>query len=289
MAFEIGDGESVVHMEQEILLELRDVCFSYDEGKETLKKINLQIKKGARIALAGPNGAGKSTLFLQMNGVLTPDAGSIFCKGEQIHRKNKNLLRQTVGIVFQEADDQIIASTVQGEVSFGPMNLRLPIEEVEARTAQAMDYMNLTAMKNRPPHYLSGGEKKRVSIADVLAMKSEVILMDEPMAALDGVNQTMLEQVLDELWQEGKTFLVSTHDMDFAYRFADWMVIFYEGEILCQGAPEQIFLDEKLLSQANLKKPAMLAVTQLLQEKKLLPEGVFPRTPEQLKEVLERM
>lgn len=277
-----------MHMEQEILLELRDVDFSYDEGKETLKKINLQIKRGARIALVGPNGAGKSTLFLQMNGVLSPDAGSIFCKGEQIHRKNKNLLRQTVGIVFQEADDQIIASTVQGEVSFGPMNLRLPIEEVKARTAQAMDYMNLTEMKNRPPHYLSGGEKKRVSIADVLAMKSEIILMDEPMAALDGVNQVMLEQVLSKLWQEGKTFLVSTHDMDFAYRFADWIIIFYEGKILCQGVPEQIFVDEKLLAQANLKKPAMLAVTQLLQEKNLLPGGVFPRTPEELSEVLER-
>ncbi|MDD6038345.1 MAG: ABC transporter ATP-binding protein [bacterium] len=266
-------------IDTECLLSLNNITYTYDDGTVALADVSLDIYAGQRIAVVGPNGAGKSTLFLTMNGVLTPDCGVITCKGTTIEKKNRKLLRQTVGIVFQEADDQMIASTVLGEVSFGPMNLKLPIAEVRARTDEALAYMNLTGFKDRPPHYLSGGEKKRVSIADVLAMKSDIILMDEPTAALDGKNQSMLEDVLERLWQERKTIMISTHDVDFAYRWADWMIVLCDGHILAVGDPVTVFLNDELLQKASLKKPIMLEMTEYLKEKGLLESGVFPRTP----------
>lgn len=269
-------------VETECLLSLNNLTYTYDDGTTALADISFDIHAGGRIAVVGPNGAGKSTLFLLMNGVLTADSGSIVCKGQRIEKKNRNLLRQTVGIVFQDADDQIIASTVLGEVSFGPMNLKLPIDEVRLRTEEALAYMNLTEFKERPPHYLSGGEKKRVSIADVLAMKSEVILMDEPTTALDGKNQIMLEEVLEKLWQEGKTILISTHDIDFAYRWADRVIVLCDGRIQANGDPIAIFSSDEVLDKANLKKPMMLEMTRYLKEKGILEIGSFPRTPGEL-------
>lgn len=269
-------------VDTECLLSLNNLTYTYDDGTTALTDISFDIYAGQRIAVVGPNGAGKSTLFLTMNGVLTPDSGVITCKGTTIEKKNRKLLRQTVGIVFQEADDQMIASTVLGEVSFGPMNLKLPIAEVRARTDEALAYMNLTDFKERPPHYLSGGEKKRVSIADVLAMKSDIILMDEPTAALDGKNQSMLEEVLERLWQEGKTILISTHDVDFAYRWADRVVVLSDGHIQAAGDPVTVFLNDELLQEASLKQPIMLEMTEYLKEKGLLEMGTFPRTPGEL-------
>ena len=202
---------------KEIILQIKELCYSYMGEKNTLNNINLNIHRGEKIAVLGSNGAGKSTFFLNINGVLTPKSGKIIYKGKAITKKNLNELRKNIGIVFQDADNQIIASTVLAEVSFGPMNLKLPKDEVIKRVNEALDYMNISEFKERPPHYLSGGEKKRVSIADIIAMKSEVIIFDEPTAALDPLNAEMLEEVLKKLSLENKTLLISTHDVDFIY------------------------------------------------------------------------
>ena len=164
-------------MEQPVL-QVRDLRFSYDGKGQALGGVSLDIRAGERIAVLGPNGAGKSTFFLCLNGVLTPGSGEILLDGKPVGKKERKRLCERVGIVFQNADDQIIASTVAAEVSFGPMNLRLPKEEVVRRVDHALDYMDLQAFRARPPHELSGGEKKRVTIADILAMESEVILFD---------------------------------------------------------------------------------------------------------------
>ena len=204
-----------------------------------------------------------------------------FCSAEEL-----NELRKNVGFVFQDADSQIIASDVQGEVSFGPMNLRLPREEVRKRVEEALEYMNITEYRNRPPHYLSGGEKKRVSIADIIAMKSEVVLFDEPTAALDPLSADMLEEVLAKLSAEGKTLLISTHDVDFSYRWAERIVVFCQGNIIADGTPLEIFQEEKVLEQAHLKKPAMFTVYETLAERGLIETGSYPRLPEELKDML---
>ena len=191
--------------EKDAVLEVRDLHFSYNDEKHALNGVDVKIYEGEKIAVLGSNGAGKSTFFLSINGVLKPHAGEVIYRGEKITKKRLNHLRKNVGIVFQDADNQIIASTVMSEVAFGPMNLKLSREEVLRRVDKALDYMNITEFRDRPPHYLSGGEKKRVSIADIIAMESEVIIFDEPTAALDPLNAQMLEEVLRKMGEEGRS------------------------------------------------------------------------------------
>lgn len=252
---------------KEILLEINNLTFAYDRKRKALEDINVMIYKQEKIAVLGANGAGKTTFFLNLNGVREPTAGDIRYCGEIIDKKNRNTLRRKVGIVFQDPDNQIIASTVKAEVAFGPMNMKLSREEVEQRTLSAIGEMDLEAHMMRPPHYLSGGEKKRVSIADILAMDSEVMVFDEPTASLDPVNAGMLETVLNKLEQKGKTILLSTHDVDFAYRFARRLLVFADGRLIGDGAPEVIFRDEALLERANLKKPVFMELYDLLLER----------------------
>lgn len=260
------------------ILQVKDLHFAYDDSKLVLDGINVSLHQGERIAVIGSNGAGKSTFFLNLNGVLSPTQGEILYHGTKITRKNLRSLRQKIGIVFQDADNQIIASSVMAEVSFGPMNLKLPRTEVLERVNTAMDYMNITSLKDRPPHYLSGGEKKRVSIADIIAMKSEIIIFDEPTASLDPLNADMLEEVLEKLTAEGKTLLISTHDVDFAYRFADRVLVFHDGQILADGTPLDVFQMDSIIKKANLKKPILLDMYEMLVRSGLLPDtGSYPR------------
>ena len=274
---------------KEIILQIKELCYSYTGEKNTLNNINLNIHRGEKIAVLGSNGAGKSTFFLNINGVLTPKSGEIIYDGKAITKKNLNELRKNIGIVFQDADNQIIASTVLAEVSFGPMNLKLPKDEVIKRVNEALDYMNIFEFKERPPHYLSGGEKKRVSIADIIAMKSEVIIFDEPTAALDPLNAEMLEEVLKKLSLENKTLLISTHDVDFAYRWADRVVVFSKGGIIGDGTPLEIFKNEKILKNSNLKRPIMLDVYETLIEKRILTnDNLYPKNINEFKKIFNK-
>ncbi len=257
---------------EEKVLEVKHMNFSYGKGHKSLKDVSVIINKHDKIAVLGANGAGKSTFFLNLNGVREPESGEIYFHGEKINHKNRNMLRKNVGIVFQEADNQIIASTVKAEVAFGPMNLKYNRTEVERRTMHAIGQMNLLELADRPPHYLSGGEKKRVSIADILAMETEVVIFDEPTASLDPLNAEMLEDILRKIEKEGKTILVSTHDLDFAYRFADRILVFNGGRLVGDGNPEVIFHDEKLLQEANLKKPVYMEIYDMLQSKGIVKE-----------------
>nr|WP_295948342.1 ABC transporter ATP-binding protein [uncultured Agathobaculum sp.] len=275
-------------MEQPVL-QVRDLRFSYDGKGQALGGVSLDIRAGERIAVLGPNGAGKSTFFLCLNGVLTPGSGEILLDGKPVGKKERKRLCERVGIVFQNADDQIIASTVAAEVSFGPMNLRLPKEEVVRRVDHALDYMDLQAFRARPPHELSGGEKKRVTIADILAMESEVILFDEPAASLDPMGEERLEAVLGRLSDEGRTLVISTHDMDFAFRWATRAVVFAGGQVIADGVPDAVFRDAETLLRAHLKPPALLEVFDLLRARGLVPaDAVCPRTAAGLEALLDR-
>lgn len=264
---------------QNPVLKVQKLNYSYSNEKKALSDINIDIFKGEKIAVLGSNGAGKSTLFLTLNGVLTPDSGKIFYNGIEINHKNINDLRRNVGIVFQDADNQIIASTVLAEVSFGPINLKLSKEEVKNRVEEALHFMNLSEFKNRPPHYLSGGEKKRVSIADIIAMKPEVVIFDEPTASLDSNNSAILEKILFSMSNEYKTILVSTHDVDFAYRWAERVIVFHDGCVLADSTPIGIFNNKYLLEKANLKRPMLLDIYNILLNKKLISKlNDYPRT-----------
>lgn len=270
------------------ILQVKNVHFRYNDEKETLKGISLDIYEGEKIAVLGSNGAGKSTFFLNINGVLKSTEGEIVYRGKTITKKDLNELRKNVGIVFQDADNQIIASTVEAEVSFGPMNLKLPREEVLARVDKALAYMNISDYRKRPPHYLSGGEKKRVSIADIIAMESEIIIFDEPTAALDPLNAAMLEEVLGKMNEEGRTMLISTHDVDFAYRWADRAVVFSNGQIIADDTPLNIFKQEDILEQASLKHPTMFDVYRIMEENNMAPvEGAYPKNVKEFQQMIQ--
>ncbi len=272
--------------QKERLLEIKKISFFYEQGKPALKDVSLSIDKGEKIAVLGANGAGKSTFFLTINGVRVPQEGKIFYRGEEIGKKNKKILAEHIGIVFQEADNQIIGSTVKSEVAFGPINQGLSIKKVEEQTIGAMREMGIEEWGDRPPHYLSGGEKKRVTIADILAMMPEIIVFDEPTASLDPVNVDMFEQVAMRLSKEGKTVLVSTHNVDFAYRFAERILVFAEGQLLADGNSNDIFSNQELLQKNHLKKPIILEIYELLKRKGKLASGIMPKTLVELEALL---
>ncbi|MGH4120254.1 energy-coupling factor ABC transporter ATP-binding protein [Clostridium sp.] len=271
------------------ILKIEDLYYVYGNGKSALDGISVDIHEGEKIAVIGSNGSGKSTFFLNINGVFTPKQGRIIYRGTLVSKKNLKGLRKNIGIVFQDADNQIIASTVRAEVGFGPMNLKLPKEEVLNRVEEALAYMNISEFKDRPPHYLSGGEKKRVTIAGIIAMKSEIIIFDEPTASLDPLNTLMLEEVLDKLLVEGKTMLISTHDVDFAYRWAERILVFCNGKIIADGTPLGIFQNKEVLKQANLKQPTIMEIYELLVEKNLLQDTkTYPKSTQEFKVMLEK-
>lgn len=267
------------------LLRLEHIHFRYEEKSPVLKDVSATFYQGEKIAVLGNNGAGKSTFFLCCNGVLQPQRGKIFFKGQELTTSKKDILglRQAVGLVFQEPDSQIIAGTVEHEVSFGPMNLRLDKNEVAYRVTQSLRQMNLDGYQHRAPQYLSGGEKKRVSIADILAMQPEMILLDEPTASLDPENVTVLEQMLDDLSLAGITLIVSTHDVDFAYRFASRAIVFSQGEVISDADIHKVFAADDMLLKAGLKKPLLYTVAELLEHH--FKKGITGQKPRHIEEL----
>lgn len=254
------------------LLSLKNVCFSYDDRPEALCDVSVSIYEGERIAVIGNNGAGKSTFFLCCNGVLVPQKGGIYLHGQEVRPEKKSLnhLRRHVGIVFQDANQQLIGATTEEEISFGPMNMRLAPEEVGRRVEEVIEQMGLDALRQRPPHYLSGGEKKRLSIAGVLVMLPELILLDEPTAFLDVRNTLLLENTLHDLHKQGKTLVVATHDIDFAGRWATRVLMFMNGRLIADAPPHDIFNDKPLLEKVGIRQPVIYEFAQALLKKGLI-------------------
>ena len=253
----------------EELLRFENVSFTYEDGAEqrlALKDCSVSIQAGERVAVLGSNGAGKSTFFLLANGVLCPKQGNIFFRGEPIGRKKQELnrLRRGVGLVFQDPDVQILGGTVEEEISFGPMNLGLSREEVRRRVDDAVARMHLEGLRQRAPQYLSGGEKKRVSIADALAMEPELLLMDEPAASLDPENCRVLEKTLEMLGEQSLALAVATHDVDFAWRWAQRILVFHDGCLAADRTPEELFSDTALLHTCHLEQPMLFRAARVM-------------------------
>ena len=243
------------------ILRLKDLSFRYEEEKEwALKEVSLSISSGEKIAVLGNNGAGKSTFFRCCNGILRPKEGSLCLKGEKISWKKKEILnlRQSVGLIFQEADHQLIAGTVAEEVSFGPMNLKLSEQEVRNRVEKPLRPWSFLSIRKKPLMNSPAGRKSGSAIADILAMEPELMLLDEPASSLDPLNQSLLEANLEKLHQKGIALVVATHDVDFAWRWAKRILIFHQGRLVADGRGEEIFADEALIEKSGLKKPSSL-------------------------------
>lgn len=254
---------------QDIILETIDLSFIYPDKTQALNKVNIQIKKGDKIAIMGANGAGKSTLFSHFNGLTEPTSGHIKIQGKIMKYDKQSLLeiRQKVGIVFQNPDDQLFAPTVREDVAFGPMNLGLDLDEVDKRVDEALKLVNMEGFGEKAPHHLSGGQQKRVSIAGIIAMYPEVMILDEPTAGLDpqGVDQVLY--ILNYLNKKGMTLVVSSHDVEMITEFADKVIVLDHGKVIAQGTTEEVFSNHKILKQAHLKPPKSSELLQKLKDK----------------------
>ena len=220
------------------LIETRDLWHVYSDGTVSLRGVNFKAMRGEVTVLLGPNGAGKTTLLLHLNGLLKPTRGEVLFEGKPVSYDKRNLteLRRRVGFIFQNADDQIVAPTVWQEVAFGPKNLGLSDAEVAERVREALNWVGLEGFEERLCNMLSIGERQKLAIAGVLAMHPDVILMDEPTASLDNFGLNSVLNVVRRLKAEGKTLIISTHDIDFAFRVADKFVVLHNGKIVHNGS-----------------------------------------------------
>ena len=249
-----------------IILEARDIYYRYPDGTMALNGVNFKVKRGEMVALLGPNGAGKSTLFLHFNGILKPYMGEILIKGKPIKYDSKSLLevRKTVGIVFQDSDDQLFAPTVMEDVAFGPLNLGYSEEETKKIVEESLKSVGMEGYENKPPHHLSGGQKKRVAIAGILAMKPEIMVLDEPTAGLDPLGASNIMELLYKLNRMGITIIISTHDVDLVPIYADRVYVMDRGKILMDGTPKEVFSNVELIRGANLRLPRVAHLIEIL-------------------------
>lgn len=259
----ISGGQTIGGSRNVYAIDIQNVTYSYPDTTTAIENISLQIPVGAKIALLGPNGAGKSTLLHHLNGLKLPQEGSISIMGIPLNKKSAKQIRQKVGLVFQDPDDQVISGTVWEDVQFGPRNLGLSEEEVEEVSNVALGSVGMREFKSKAPYQLSYGQKKRVAIAGVLAMKPDIVILDEPMSYLDPQGQDEVAALLQGLNFMGKTILLSTHDVDFAVSWADTIILMKEGKLLTYGGPE-LLTSEEWIRKANLHMPRIARLFRMI-------------------------
>ncbi len=242
------------------VIEIKGLGFHYPDGTVALVDVDLHIHQGERVALLGPNGAGKTTLILHMNGIHLPQTGSVAVSGYPVTDGNLLDIRRRVGIVFQDPDDQLFMPTVREDVGFGPANLGLTGRDLEERVNQALAAVKVTDLADRPPSHLSFGQKRRVSIAGVMAMQPEILILDEPTSNLDPASRVDLTGILDDL---DVTQLIVTHDLLYALEVCERSVVIDAGRIVADGPTREVLGDEALLSAHRLALPAGLKVEDL--------------------------
>jgi cobalt/nickel transport system ATP-binding protein len=265
-----------------MLFKIENLTYEYSDGTIALDNINLSFDRAERIALLGTNGSGKTTLLNHLNGILKPTSGKIIFDGNPLKYDAKSLLslRKRVGFVFQDPNDQLFAPTVKQDVAFGPLNLGYSPDKVKAIVQEALETVKISELAEKPPHFLSLGQKKRVALAGVLAMEPEVIIMDEPTSNLDPRATSEILHLLLQLNKEkGITLLHATHDVDMVPLFATKLYILNRGKIVSEGTPKETFSNTKLIRQVNLRSPRLTHLFEVLKtEDKLDIDDEYPLT-----------
>jgi cobalt/nickel transport system ATP-binding protein len=236
-------------------ISVADLAFSYPDETRALDGISFEIGHGESIALAGANGAGKSTLLSHLNGLLHAQEGAVRIGGVPVTSSTLSDVRRTVGMVFQDADDQLFMPTVEQDVAFGPLNLGLPAEDVEARGVDALERVGALGLRERPPYRLSGGEKRAAAIATVLAMEPSILVMDEPSSGLD---PRARRRLIDLLRSFEHTKIIATHDLDMAVEVCERTIVLADGTVVADGPTLEVFSDESLLGKWGLELPRAL-------------------------------
>jgi cobalt/nickel transport system ATP-binding protein len=235
----------------EELLRIDNLSYSYPDGQQALKDINLTVYKGDSLALVGPNGAGKSTLILHFNGIIRSD-GKVSFLGQPIDDKNLKYVRSRVGLVFQNPDDQLFSPTVFDDVAFGPINMGYDEVKVRESVVKALEQVGMSGFEKRSPHHLSIGEKKRIAIATVLSMSPDMLVIDEPSSSLDPKGKW---DFIDFLKHLSWTKIIVSHDLELVEALCNRMVIMQKGSIVADGLTADILSDNKLLVRYGLARP----------------------------------
>ena len=242
------------------LLDLTCRSHTYPDGTVGIHDVEFTVQQKEIVAVCGPNGAGKSTLLEHCNGLLTPDEGELRIEGEPVTKETIDRVRRTVGFVFQDADTQLVAPTVVDDVMFGPKNFGAGDEEARQRAETALEAVDASHLTDRIPHYLSGGEKRLVALAGIVALDPKVIVMDEPLAGLDPARGKRVVAMIERLHDDGVSFVLSTHDVDLAAEVADRICVMADGNIVGGGTPKEVFYDFDLLEAANLEPPTAVRI-----------------------------
>lgn len=237
------------------MIQIKEISFSYPDGNQAINKVSIHIKQGSTVAVVGANGAGKSTLLAMMVGILMAKEGEIEIAGIPLTKNKLEEIRKKVGFVFQNPDDQLFMSRVYDDIAFGPRNFGFNIEEIDKMTSCAIETMKIEHLVNRAPHKLSGGEKRNVAIAAVLAMDPEVLLFDEPSSYLDPKSRRNFIHAMSTL---DHTKVIATHDLDLVLDLCERVIILRKGEVFADGNPMELFLNEGLMEQAGLEVPLSL-------------------------------
>jgi cobalt/nickel transport system ATP-binding protein len=249
------------------IIETKKLCYSYNGKKLALDNVDIVIPRGKTTAVLGGNGAGKSTLFLSLNGVLTPDRGKIFFEGQEVRYDKKGIMemRKRVGIVFQDPNDQLFSSSVKKDISFGAMNLGLPLDEVRKRVDRAIVQTGIGEYVDSPTHALSFGQKKRVAIAGVLVMRPEVIILDEPTAGLDSKGASEILRLLTKIKEEtGVTVILATHEIDIIPLYCDYAYVLDHGKVAMEGSVEEVFSNQEAIRKHALRLPRIAHLMEIL-------------------------
>jgi cobalt/nickel transport system ATP-binding protein len=251
------------------IISLRDVTYRYPDGNTAIDGLDLDISQGESVAIVGPNGAGKSTLLQIIAGLIPVSEGRLTIAGKDVDRKSVDRpndlewLRRKLGIIFQDSDVALFNSTVWNDVVFGPLHMGLPLEEIKARGNRALDRMGIAHLRDRAPYRLSGGEKRKVSIASVLSIEPEILLFDEPTSDLDPRSRRMVVDLLKGMTAEGRTVIVATHDVNAVPDFAQRIIVL-NRRVLASGDVRTILSNETLLSEAELDVPEIARLFKVL-------------------------
>lgn len=262
------------------VVEIRDLSYHYPDQTLALDGVSILIEKQSRVAILGANGSGKSTLLQHLNGLLLPQRGKVSIMGLEVCKGHLTQIRKKVGIVFDNPDEQLFSASVYEDIAFGPRNLGLDEGQVKDRVEQVMKLIDIEDLGHRPPYNLSLGQKKKVAMAGVLAMEPVIMVFDEPFSGLDPYSLQQLTALLDKLYTLGHTLVITTHDVDFAYGWADECIVLNQGHVLAQG-PRELLEDEVLMKKARLKLPSLYDI--------FSGTDFNPKSPQEAKDALSKL
>lgn len=249
----------------------------YPDGSVGIHQICFSVRKREIVALCGSNGSGKSTLIEHLNGLLVPACGRVMVNGTEVGTGGRKDLWKTVGVVFQRSEDQLFAPTVLDDVMFGLLNMGMPEKDARKRAVETLTLLGAGDVAPKMPNYLSGGQKRLVAIAGVLAMRPLVIALDEPTSDLDPAHTAIIEQVIRSIREEyGISVVLATHDLDLAARLCDRVCIIHEGSVIANGPPAEIFYQDDILAKAGLSPPFVAQLYRDLCDRGLARKGAFP-------------